>query len=370
MSSKKGELTSLRVALVHDWLYHMRGGEKVLEALAELFPEAVIYTLFSDRKGLSPSLRRMKIRNSILHSLPGIRLYYRWLLPILPFFIRTVRVREADLVISSSHCVAKGIPIPDGAFHICYCHTPMRYLWGFEKESFENFPRWLLGLLKPVFNRLRQWDIKSSRNVHAFFCNSETVRDRIQKIYGRQAVVVHPPVEGQFFRPDSNEEGKGGYYLIVSALTPYKRVDLAVEAFRGWDRKLLIAGDGPDRRKLEEKGRASNVRFLGKVSDQELLNLYRKARALIFPQVEDFGIVALEAEASGTPVIAFASGGALETVKKGVFFKEQTPEALREAVLRFETLQFEPEELRQAALEFDKPVFKTKITQALKNVIP
>lgn len=346
----------------------MRGGEKVLEALAELFPEATIYTLFSDRKGLSPSLRRMKIRNSVLHYLPGIRLYYRWLLPILPFLIRTLRVRKADLVISSSHCVAKGIPVPSGTVHISYCHTPMRYLWGFEKEYFESFPRWLFGLLKPVFDRLRKWDIESSRNVHAFLCNSETVRDRIQRIYGRRARVVCPPVDGQFFHPDSEVE-KDDYYLVVSAITPYKRVDLALNAFRGWDRKLLIAGDGPIRKKLEEKNESSNVRFLGKVSDQELLSLYQKARALIFPQEEDFGIVALEAEASGTPVIAFASGGALETVKKGVFFYEQTPEALREAVLRFETLRFDPQELRQASLEFDKPVFKTKIAQALENVI-
>ena len=358
----------MRVAIIHDWLIHMRGGEKVLESLAEVFPEATIYTLFSDRRSLSPSLQRMRIRNSILHYLPGIRTYYRWLLLFLPFFIRTLQVKPADLVISSSHCVAKGIRVPKGARHISYCHTPMRYLWGFEEEYFGKFPKWLLFLLHPLFDFLRQWDVETSRKVDHFLCNSEAVRNRIRKIYGREAAVVHPPVDTQFFRPNSKPE-KRDYYLVVSALTPYKRVDLAIEAFNGLERQLLIAGDGPSRERYKRGVKRENIRFLGKVSDDELRHLYTGAKALIFPQEEDFGIVPLEAQACGTPVIAYARGGALETVKDGVFFHEQSPEAIRQAVNQFETQSFDPDSLRQGALRFDKTGFKTKIRQTIEDVI-
>lgn len=358
----------LSVAIVHDWLIHMRGGEKVLDALAEVFPNATIYTLFSHRKRLSPALQKMKIRNSILQYFPGIRIYYRWLLPLLPFFIRTLRVERVDLVISSSHCVAKGIRIPRGAKHVSYCHTPMRYLWGFEEEYFDKFPKGFLFLLRPVFDFLRKWDVETSKKVDHFLCNSETVRNRIRKIYGREATVVHPPVDTQFFRPNSKPE-KGDYYLVVSALTPYKRIDLAIEAFNGLERKLLIAGDGPLRKQYGRGVKKTTIRFLGKVSDDRLLHLYTGAKALIFPQEEDFGIVPLEAQACGTPVIAYGRGGALETVKDGVFFYEQSPEAIREAVRQFESKQFDPSSLRQEALRFDKATFKTKIKQAIDNVI-
>lgn len=358
----------MKVALVHDWLIHMRGGEKVLESLAEIFPSATIYTLFSYRKCLSPTLQKMKIKNSILQYFPGIRAYYRWLLPLLPFFIRTLRIQPVDLVISSSHCVAKGIRVPREARHISYCHTPMRYLWGFEEEYFGQFPKWLFSFLQPIFDSLRKWDIETSKRVDHFLCNSEAVRERIRKIYGREAVVVHPPVDTQFFRPNSKPE-RGDYYLIVSALTPYKRIDLAIEAFNSLERKLLIAGDGPLREPYERGVKKATIRFLGKVSDGKLRHLYTEAKALIFPQEEDFGIVPLEAQACGTPVIAYARGGALETVKEGVFFYEQSPEAIREAVIRFESKQFDPHSLRQEALRFDKTAFKTKIKQAIEDAI-
>ncbi len=362
-------LDSLRVALVHDWLYHMRGGEKVLESFAEIFPSATIYTLFSNRSSLSPSLQRMKIKNSFLQLIPGIERFYRWLLPVLPLVVRTLRIKEADLVLSSSHCVAKGVRVPQGACHVCYCHTPMRYLWGFEREYFGGFPRFLRGLLRPLFEILRKWDVRTNEGVNHFLCNSETVRGRIQEFYRREAVVVPPPVGAEFFQPDSVSGGCGDYYLIVSALTPYKRVDLAIEAFNHWDRKLWIAGDGPCRRRLERLAASSNIRFLGKVSDAELKRLYTEAKALVFPQEEDFGIVALEAQACGTPVIAFACGGALETVEEGIFFYEQTPEALRKAVLEFESKRFEPKRLQELARRFDKPAFNHKIRLAIENVI-
>ena len=358
----------MKVALVHDWLIHMRGGEKVLESFAEIFPDATLYTLFSNRSKLSPSLQRMRIKNSWLHYLPGIRSYYGWLLPILPWVIGTLQIKDADLVISSSHCVAKGIRIPKDAVHICYCHTPMRYLWGFESQYFEKFPKGLLRILEPLLQRLREWDVAAAKNVNHFLCNSETVRNRIKKIYGREAAVIHPPVEADFFKPNS-AQGRKKYYLIVSAMTPYKRVDLAVEAFNHWDRDLILAGEGPELVSCQRKAQTPNIRFFGKVSNEKLEELYAHAQALIFPQEEDFGIVPLEAQACGTPVIAFARGGALESVKDGVFFQEQTPAAIRKAVLEFETRKIDAESLRRHALQFDKPVFKNKIRQAIQGVV-
>lgn len=359
----------LKIALVHDWLIHMRGGERVLEAFAEIYPEATIYTLFSNRSRLSLSLQRMKIKDSLLQYFPGIRSVYRWLLPLLPFFIRTLQIEDCDLVISSSHCVAKAVRIPKRAIHICYCHTPMRYLWGFEEEYFGKFPEWLKILLVPIFSWLRRWDVETSRNVNHFLCNSETVQQRIQKIYGREAKIVYPPVETQFFKTISEtERERQDYYLIVSALTPYKKIEITIEAFNDWNRKLWIAGDGPLRHSYARLIRDSNIRLLGRVSNQELVCLYSKAKALIFPQEEDFGIVALEAQACGTPVIAFARGGALETIRDGIFFDEQTPESIREAVQRFETSSFSHERLRDQALRFDKQEFKHKIRQAIEDV--
>jgi glycosyltransferase involved in cell wall biosynthesis len=360
----------MRVALVHDWLIHMRGGEKVLESFAELFPEATIYTLFTNRKLLSASLQRMKVKTSFLQYVPGIRKIYRWLLPILPWVIRTIRIEETDLVISSSHCVAKGVRVPQGAVHVCYCHTPMRYLWGFEGDYFKKFPAWVRDLLKPVFERIREWDVSTAEQVHHFFCNSKTVQERIGRIYGRDAQVIHAPVDAGFYKPDSlPAEEKGRFYLVVSALVPYKRVDVVIEAFNGWDRKLMIAGDGPSRSEYEPLKKTENIQFLGTVTDETLRRLYEGAKALIFPQEEDFGIVPLEAQACGTPVIAFGRGGALESVNEGVFFHEQSAEAVRQAVLEFESKQFDTDALRRQALRFDKPVFKTKIKQAIENVI-
>ncbi len=358
----------MKVALVHDWLIHMRGGEKVLESFAEIFPDATIYTLFSYPPKLSPSLQRMKIRNSFLHHLPGIRNYYPWFLPILPWVIKTLHIEDAEVVISSSHCVAKGAKIPKGAVHICYCHTPMRYLWGFEKDYFGKFPNWLRKLLDPILAGLRKWDVESSKQVNEFLCNSENVRSRIRNVYGRDAVVIPPPVESNFFKAHAITQKKD-YYLVVSALTPYKRVDLVIEAFNHWNRQVLIAGEGPSQAQLGRLAKSPNIRFLGKVSDDSLRELYSEASALIFPQDEDFGIVPLEAQACGTPIIAFGRGGALETVKDGVFFYEQTPEALRQAVTSFEKKHFDPETLRQHAVTFDKEAFKNKIRQTLGYVI-
>ncbi len=356
-----------RVALVHDWLIHMRGGEKVLEALAELFPEATIYTLFYRRGKLSPVLQKMKIEASFLQKIPGIRSFYRWLLPFLPWTVRTLKIQNADVVISSSHCVAKGVTIPVGAVHLCYCHTPMRYLWGFEKDYFGNFPFFLKPFVRLLFPALKRADLESNSSVHQFISNSENVRRRIQTFYGRDAEVIYPPADLSFFRPEKGDYGD--YYLVVSAFVPYKRVDLVIEAFNGLDRKLLIVGGGPLEQAYRKMRRSEKIFFLSSVSDPELRKLYARARALIFPTEEDFGIVPVEAQAAGTPVIAFAKGGALESVRTGVFFEEQTAACLQKTVLKFEETKFDRTRISAPMASFDKRVFKEKFMELLERAL-
>ncbi|OQA55210.1 MAG: GDP-mannose-dependent alpha-(1-6)-phosphatidylinositol monomannoside mannosyltransferase [Candidatus Omnitrophica bacterium ADurb.Bin277] len=360
----------MKIALVHDWTIHMRGGEKVLDALAELFPGATLYTLFSDRKKLSPNLRRLRIKNSFLQYLPGIRHFYRWLLPLMPFAVRSLQIEDADLVISSSHCVAKGIRKPAGAFHICYCHTPARYLWGFEETYFSRFIVPVRRLIAFFLDRLRRHDLESNAGVDLFIANSECVRERILKFYKRDAIVIHPPVDIDFYRSDKNgaaqaPEGARDYYLAISHFVPYKRLDLAIEVFNRLDRRLLIVGSGPLERRYKQMRKSAGISFLGAVPDAELRKLYARARAVIFPAEEDFGIVPVEAQACGTPVIAYAKGGSLETVKSGVFFDEQTPEAVLDAVKRFEALPFDPAIVRERIESFGRNRFLDKIRQTV-----
>ncbi len=350
----------MKVALVHDWLIHMRGGEKVLEALADIYPEATIYTLFYDRKRLSPSLQRMKVKASFLHYFPGIHLYYRWLLPLLPWIIGTLKIEgDTELVISSSHCVAKGIQVPAKAYHICYCHTPMRYLWGFEDVYFEKFPFFLKPFIRMILERLRRWDLKVNSGVHQFISNSENVRQRIQNFYQRDASVIYPPVDIDHYQPSGT---KGDYYLVVSHFVPYKRVDLVIEAFNSLDRRLLVAGSGPCEKAYRKLRKSEKISFLGTLSNAQLKVLYAQARALIFPAEEDFGIVPVEAQACGTPVIAYGKGGALEGVKTGLFFKEQTIEAIKKAVQDFEEMNFNAMLISGRVGEFDKKRFKEKFS--------
>lgn len=354
----------MKIAIVHDWLFHMRGGEKVLEAIAELYPNATVYTLFFDRKGLSPSLARMRIKTSFMQYLPGIRKYYRYLLPVLPWIIRTLKIEpDTQLVLSSSHCVAKGVSIPEKAFHVCYCHTPMRYIWGFEKEYFSNIPGFLKPLLNLLTSRLRIWDVSVNTSVHHFIANSENVRKRIALYYEREATVIYPPLDAKFYEPGGQAQD---YYLVVSAFVPYKKVDLVIEAFNSLDRKLIIVGSGPMKEKYEKLRKSEKIIFLGSVPSPELKKLFAQARALLFPTDEDFGIVPLEAQSAGTPVIAYGKGGALESVKAGVFFDEQTPEAIRAAVMDFEQKNFDRAKIPQLVSSFDKAQFKEKY-QTLVN---
>jgi len=354
----------MKTVLVHDWLIHMRGGEKVLDALAELYPDATLYTLFFDRKKISRNLSRLKIKASFLQYFPGIRSYYRWLLPLLPWAIRSMKVDDADLVISSSHCVAKGIRIPANAYHVCYCHTPMRYLWGFQDVYFNRYFAPIRLLIHAVFHFLKKWDLGTNKRVDLFVANSEYIKKRIKTVYQRDAVVVHPPLETDFFKPLGTPEN---FFLAVSHFVPYKRLDLVIEAFNGLERRLVVIGSGPLASQYQKLRKNDQISFWGGVNDEELRKAYSGARALIFPTEEDFGIVPLEAQACGAPVIAFRKGGALETVKSGVFFDDQTPEAIREAVLRFEGQSFDPKEVSAKVQGFGRKHFLASMKKTVET---
>jgi glycosyltransferase involved in cell wall biosynthesis len=365
----------MKVALVHDWLTGMRGGEKCLEILCELFPEATLYTLLHKKGSVSEIISRMKIKTSFIQNLPFSFNHYEKYLPLFPTAVEQFDLTGYDLVVSSSHCVAKGVITAPETCHICYCHTPMRYAWEmyhtyFSKNSVSPLIRWSI----PFFmNYLRTWDEKSADRVDRFVANSQNVKRRIKKYYRRDAEVIHPPVDTEYFDLGQKE---GEYYLIVSALVPYKRIDLAVLAFNELSLPLLVIGEGSEKKRLM-KIRAKNVRFVDWQAGFELKRYYAECKALIFPGEEDFGIVPVEAQACGKPVIAFGKGGATESVRgaypdqeitfshSGVFFYPQTKEALIQAVRRFNSSKFDPEKIRENALRFDKKAFKEKIGEFL-----
>ena len=363
----------MRTAIVHDWLTGMRGGEKCLEVFCELFPGATVFTLLHEAGSVSPAIENMDIRTSFLQGIPGITRHYRQFLPLFPAAIESFDLAGYDLVLSSSHCAAKGVRAPEGALHICYCYTPMRYAWKFFDEYFAKeapLKRWMIA---GVMAYLRKWDLASNKSIDYFIAISHNVKNRIREFYGRDADVIYPPV-----RCDAGEPlaGDDGYYLIVSALVPYKRVDLAVKAFSETGKRLVVIGEGTDLASLKNaSGNNNNIEFLGWVDDQRLAHYYDRCRALIFPGEEDFGIVPVEAQAHGKPVIAYGAGGALETVvpvnnregggsgPTGVFFYEQTPSALNRAVDMFEAGSgvFRADRIRENAARFGRERFKREI---------
>ena len=362
----------MRVALVHDWLTGMRGGERCLEVFCELFPDATLFTLIHVPGSVSERIERMRIRASAFSRLPGISRRYRMLLPLFPRAIERFDLTGYDLILSSSHCVAKGVRVPRGALHISYIFTPMRYVWDLYDDYFgpgqgNPLRRAVMAMLRP---RLQRWDVAGAARVHHFVAISRYIADRVKRHYGREASVVYPPVDTARFRLG---ERIGEFYLIVSAFAPYKRLDLAVQACNALRRPLKIVGTGQDERKLRVLA-GPTVEFLGPRSDAEIADLYPRCRALLFPGVEDFGITPLEAMASGRPVIAYGQGGALETIipldpaaprtpgPTGVFFGAQTVDALVAAIERFEANadRFAPAALREHALGFDRQVFKDR----------
>jgi glycosyltransferase involved in cell wall biosynthesis len=346
----------------------MRGGEKVLEAILELFPAADLYTLFHKRGSVSAAIETHRITTSYLQKIAMSMKDYRRLLPLFPRAITKWDFSPYSLVISSSHCVAKGV-LAENALHICYCHTPMRYVW----DRFDDyFPRRsplkrLAG--KVMASRLRKWDRRTASHVDFFISNSEFVRERINDYYDRDAEVINPFVEEDFLEAPLQEE-RDNYHVIVSALVPYKRLDIAIDAARDLGRKLLVIGSGPLRSSLEKRSRGS-ARFLGSVPTDTLIDILSGARSLILPGVEDFGITPLEAMALGTPVVAYRAGGALETIadaSTGVFFDDQTRSSLADALLEVEEWQWDRAELRQYAAQFTRQRFKREFREFLQTV--
>jgi glycosyltransferase involved in cell wall biosynthesis len=357
----------MRVALVHDWLTGLRGGEKVLEVLCELFPNATLFTLVHVEGATSATIESLPIRTAFTQKLPGVKRLYRWYLPIHPWAIESLDLSEFDVVLSSSHCVAKGAISRPGAVHISYCHTPMRYVWDRFEDYFGNGLAAKL-VYGPVARRLREWDRESARRVDHFIANSTYVAGRIEKYYGRQAdAVIPPPVDTERYTPSADDPDD--YFLVVSALVPYKRIDLAIDAFRRRKDSLIIVGSGPSARRLQ-RAAPPNVEFRGWVSDDELKTLYRHCRACLLPGVEDFGIVPLEAQASGAPVVAYGHGGALDTVRDGetgIFFAEQTPEALSRAIDKVCSLRLNKKLLRDWALGFSRESFRRRMQDFIRS---
>jgi glycosyltransferase involved in cell wall biosynthesis len=362
----------VKVALVHDWLTGMRGGEKCLEVFCELFPDADLYTLFYLPDRVSPIIRSMKVRASWLNRLPGVERYYRYGLPLFPTAIESFALKDYDLILSSSHCVAKGA-VSGGAPHISYIHSPMRYIWDLHGAYFGASASWPARLgMALCRGYLQRWDRRSAQSVNWFITNSKHIAAKIKTIYGREAEVIYPPVDIDRFHIGDRRKT---FYLIVSALVPYKNIQTAVAAFNQLRLPLKIAGEGPLRKSLEKQAGAS-VEFLGWVDDARLAELYAGCEALIFPGEEDFGIAPLEAQASGRPVIAYGKGGVRESVvaldergrggdATGIFFAEATAENLRDAVERYHKVKhrFEPAALRRHASRFSRSAFKARMKQ-------
>lgn len=348
-------------AIVHDWLVSsVGGGEKVLEAIHRLFPSP-IHTLVHNKQKLKGSyFDSLDLKSSFIQKLPKAEQSYRNYLPLFPMAIEQFDLSEYDLVLSSSHCVAKGVLVHPQQLHICYCHTPVRYAWdlmhqylkeaGLETGIKGAFVKWIL-------HYIRGWDVHSSNRVDHFIANSKYVAGRIKRFYNRESKVIYPPINLSLFEM---KESKEKFYLTASRLIPYKKIDLIVETFSKMpDQKLIVIGDGPEKKKIKEKAGA-NIEFLGYQSDQVLKEYLQKAKGFIFAALEDFGILPVEAMACGTPVIAFGQGGVRETVvnkKTGLFFAEQSSDAIRQAIETFETMEFDPQECRKQAQKFSHEHF-------------
>ena len=371
---------NLRVAIVHYWFLGRAGGERVVEALGDIFPQADLFSLIADPEVLGPNLRERRLTTSFLQRIPGIRKFHRHTLMLQPLALEQFDLRGYDLILSSESGPAKGVMTSPGSLHVCYCHSPMRYIW----DLYPGYIAEMSSITRPIFaltaHRLRQWDYATAARVDAFVCNSQYVASRIRKFYRRDATVIYPPVEVKAAEVSSEVED---YYLAAGRLVGYKRFDLAVAACNALGRRLKVIGNGPDMEKLRRMA-GRGVEFLGSVSEAEKNRAFARCRALLFPGEEDFGMVPVEAQAHGRPVVALGSGGVLETVRgledegctrvaqpTGVLFAEPTADALADAIQRFEANEdrFDPEAIRSHVLPFDVAEFRTRMTMYLERAL-
>ena len=365
----------MKVALVHDWLTGMRGGERVLEQMIELYPGAEIHTLLHIPGTVSETIEACPIQTTFVQRLPYAATRYPWYLPVFPWAVEQLSLSGYDLVISSSHCVAKSVITESTTPHLCYCHTPMRYAWDqfdayFSRERQGNIR---YAAIRAIIASLRRWDRATASRVDAFAANSAWVAGRISRYYGRSATVIPPPVDTEFFVPTENGKLED-YYLVVSALSPYKCNEVVFKAFNRMQRRLVVVGTGPDKERLEALS-GPTVQMLGRVDDKELRSLYQGCRGVVLAAVEDAGIVPVEVMACGRPSLVLARGGASETILDGVtgiLIEEQTPEAVIQAVDRAEATPFNSEEIRASALQYapDRFLdrFSTFINTSLENL--
>lgn len=365
-SAAAPDLPARRVAIAHEWLVAYGGSERVVEELLELFPGAHLLTTLLDRSVLPHAFS--PARSSLLQRVPGAVRHHEWMLPLMPLAWRLHRVpADVDAVISSSHACAKAVPTPPGVPHLCYCHTPMRYAWAFEGER-HRFPRPIQAVARAGAGGLRRWDRATSRRVTHFVANSNAVAARIASSYGRQAEVVHPPVRTDFFTPGG---ARGDYFLYVGRLVSYKRADLVVDAFAELPHRLVVVGDGHFLGALRARA-TPNVTFRSSVSDRELRDLYRGARALVFPAEEDFGIAMAEAQACGTPVIGLDAGGARDIVVKGRtgwLLQRQDVSELKALIRRAAEDDLDPAEIRASASRFSSSEFRARMGAAVEAMI-
>ena len=360
----------MRVALIHYWLVNWRGGERVLRAIADLFPEADIFTHVADPVIVREHFPDHKIFTTFIGRLPGARRFYQRYLPLMPLALEQLDLRRYDLVISSESGPAKGVIVGPMATHICYCHSPMRYAWDMYHEYNERSGPLTRALMGPVLHYMRLWDQTSAQRVDRYVANSQFVARRIEKYYRRPAEVIYPPVEVDNFVSSHPSED---FYLSVGQLVKYKRTDLLVQAFNALNRPLVIIGEGETLSTLRRIAKP-NIRFLGRQSWDVIREHYSRCKALVFPGIEDFGMVPVEAMASGKPVIALGQGGVRETVVDGLtglYFHEQTPKALAEAVHQFEgtVAKFDPQVIRAHAKQFSEQIFKDRFRSLIASTI-
>tara|TARA_Y100000310_G_scaffold339954_1_gene434242 strand:- start:498 stop:1589 length:1092 start_codon:yes stop_codon:yes gene_type:complete len=350
----------MKIAIVHDYLNQHGGAEKLLETFKFLYPQARMHALYHNKKTYqTPS--NWDLKTTFLQNLPKL-LNHKFYFPLFPFATKTFNFDTYDFVLTSSHAYVKNIKKPKNTLHICYCHTPMRYAWDLKEQYLQQENFFLKPFISIFLKILAYWDKKNTKQVDYFIANSGNVKQRINQYYGREAEVIYPFVDCKKYQI---LEKKDNFYLIVSRLISAKKIDLAIKAFNKNGKKLLIIGTGTGEKQLKKLAK-SNITFLGFLEEKEVISYYQHAKALIFPGIEDFGMTPIEAQACGTPVIAYSEGGALETIiegKTGCFFNQQTTEALDKAIQTFETTHFKPKDCRKNALKFDKKIFEKKIKQ-------